>query len=316
MTMLRYSLRRILLTLPLLLLVSFAIFAVIRLAPGDPAFAYLRLQNIPSTPQALEQARRVLGLDQPMLVQYWTWLTAALQGNFGLSFATKRPVVQDIATLLPATLQLAGVALIFTLIVSVPLGIWSARYKNGWPDQAVRGLAFVGVSMPNFWLGFLLIMAFGVWLKWLPPFGTGTWAHMVLPVLTLSLMSLSINARLLRASLLESANARHVTWARMRGLSERQVERRHILRNAILPIITATGMHLGELIGGALVVESIFAWPGVGRYAVAAIGNKDFPVIQCFTLMMVVIFVLCNLIVDILSAALNPQLRLGESVET
>ncbi len=313
--MLRYSLRRIVLLAPLLLAVSFVIFAVIRLAPGDPAFAYLRLENIPPTPDALAQARHTLGLDQPLLVQYGNWLTAALHGDFGTSFATKRPVIQDIATFMPATLQLAGVALAFTLIVSVPLGIWSARYRDGWPDQAVRGLAFIGVSTPNFWLGFLLILTFGVWLKWLPPFGTGTWAHLVLPVVTVSLMSLSINARLLRASLLESANARHVTWARMRGLSDRQVERRHVLRNAILPIITATGMHLGELIGGALVVESIFAWPGVGRYAVTAIGNKDFPVIQCFTLMMVVIFVLCNLIVDLLSAALNPQLRLGERAE-
>jgi nickel transport system permease protein len=158
-------------------------------------------------------------------------------------------------------------------------------------------------------------LTFAVWLHWLPPFGTGGIAHMILPVLTVSFMSLSINARLLRASLLESANARHVAWARMRGLSERQVERRHILRNAIVPIVTATGMHLGELIGGALVVESIFAWPGVGRYAVSAIGNKDFPVIQCFTLLMVVVFVLCNLIVDVLSAALNPQQRLGEGAE-
>lgn len=314
--MLHYSLRRLALLLPLLLVVSFAIFTVIRLAPGDAAFAYLRLSNIPPTPEALTKARHVLGLDQPLLVQYWSWLSAAAQGDFGVSFATQRPVLQDIVHFMPATLQLAGVALIFTLAVSVPLGIWSARYKDRWPDQSVRGLAFLGVSTPNFWLGFLLILTFGVWLKWLPPFGTGTFAHMIMPVAAISFMSLSINARLLRASLLENTHARHVIWARMRGLSDRQVERRHILRNAIMPIVTATGMHLGELIGGTLVVESIFAWPGVGRYAVSAIGNKDFPVIQCFTLMMVVVFVLCNLIVDILSAALNPQLRLGEGAET
>jgi len=313
--MLVYALKRLVLLVPLLLVVSFVIFAVIRLAPGDPAFAYLRLQNIPPSASAITMAREVLGLDQPLLVQYWNWLTAALQGDFGTSFATKRPVIDDIALYMPATLQLTGLALAFTLAVSVPLGLWSARYKDRWPDQAVRGLAFIGVSTPNFWLGFLLVLTFAVWLKWLPAFGAGTWAHMVLPVITVSLMSLSINARLLRASLLESANARHVTWARMRGLTDRQVERRHVLRNAILPIITATGMHLGELIGGALIVESIFAWPGVGRYAISAIGNKDFPVIQCFTLMMVVVFVVCNLIVDLVSAALNPQMRLGERAE-
>ena len=308
----KYVLKRLLWLGPLLLAVSFVIFAVIRLAPGDPAFAYLRLENIPPTPEALVQARADLGLDQPLLTQYAHWLSAAVQGDFGTSFATKRPVLQDIAAFLPATLQLAGVALAFTLLVSVPLGLWSARYKDRWPDHLVRAMAFLGVSTPNFWLGFLLILTFAVGLHWLPPFGTGTAAHMILPVVTVSFMSLSINARLLRASLLESANARHVAWARMRGLSERQVERRHILRNAILPIVTATGMHLGELIGGALVVESIFAWPGVGRYAVSAIGNKDFPVIQCFTLLMVGVFVICNLIVDVLSAWLNPQLRLGE----
>lgn len=312
----RYIIGRILWLGPLLLAVSFVIFAVIRLAPGDPAFAYLRLENIPPTPEALVQARQDLGLDRPLLVQYGQWLSAAATGDFGTSFATKRPVMQDIAHFMPATLQLAGVALAFTLLVSVPLGIWSARWKDRWPDHLVRGLAFLGVSTPNFWLGFLLILTFAVWLKWLPPFGAGGVAHMVLPVVTVSLMSLSINARLLRASLLESANARHVAWARMRGLSERQVERRHVLRNAILPIVTATGMHLGELIGGTLVVESIFAWPGVGRYAVSAIGNKDFPVIQCFTLLMVAVFVICNLVVDILSAALNPQARLGEGAET
>lgn len=313
--MLGYTLRRLLLLIPLLLVVSFAIFAIIRLAPGDPAFPYLRLQNIPPTPEALSMARTALGLDQPLLTQYWSWLTAALQGDFGISFATKRPVLQDIAYYMPATLLLAGVALAFTLIVSFPLGIWSARYKDRWPDQVVRTIAFFGVSTPNFWLAFLLILLFSVQLHWLPPFGAGSWAHMVMPVITVSLMSLSINARLLRASLLENANARHVAWARMRGLSDRQVERRHVLRNAILPVLTATGMHLGELIGGALIVETIFAWPGVGRYAVSAIANKDFPVIQCFTLFMVVVFVVCNLLVDILTAALNPQLRLGEEAQ-
>jgi nickel transport system permease protein len=314
--MLRYSIRRLVLLVPVLLAVSFVIFTVIRLAPGDPAFAYLRLQNIPPSANAIQMARDALGLDQPLLVQYWNWLTAALKGDFGTSFATKRPVIQDIAQFMPATLLLAGTALAFTLLVSLPLGIWSARYKDRWPDQIVRGIAFLGVSMPNFWLAFLLVLAFAVWLKWLPAFGAGTWQHMVLPVVTVSLMSLSINARLLRASLLENANARHVAWARMRGLSDRQVERRHVLRNAILPILTATGMHVGELIGGALVVETIFAWPGVGRYAVSAIANKDFPVIQCFTLMMVIVFVVCNLVVDLLTAALNPQLRLGEDTSS
>lgn len=245
-------------------------------------------------------------------MQYWRWLTAALQGDFGLSYATQRPVLADVLYFMPATLQLAGVALLFTLVVSVPLGIWSARHKDGWPDQIVRGIAFLGVSMPNFWLSFLMVLLFAVWLRWLPPLGSGTAAHMIMPVLAVSFMSLSINARLLRTSILENAHARHVSYARLRGLTERQVERRHVLRNAILPIVTATGMHLGELVGGALVIETIFSWPGVGRYAVTAIGHKDFPVIQCFTLLMVIVFVFCNLIVDVITAALDPRIRLNQ----
>ncbi len=296
----------------MLLAVSFVIFVVIRLAPGDAAIAYLRLSGIRPTPDAIDEARRFLQLDQSILVQYWRWLTAALQGDFGLSYATQRPVLADVLYFMPATLQLAGVALLFTLVVSVPLGIWSARHKDGWPDQIVRGIAFLGVSLPNFWLSFLMVLLFAVWLRWLPPLGSGTAAHMIMPVLAVSFMSLSINARLLRTSILENAHARHVSYARLRGLTERQVERRHVLRNAILPIVTATGMHLGELVGGALVIETIFSWPGVGRYAVTAIGHKDFAVIQCFTLLMVIVFVFCNLIVDVITAALDPRIRLNQ----
>lgn len=296
----------------MLLAVSFVIFVVIRLAPGDAAIAYLRLSGIRPTPDAIDEARRFLQLDQSILLQYWRWLTAALQGDFGLSYATRRPVLADVLYFMPATLLLAGVALSFTLVVSVPLGIWSARHKDGWPDQIVRGIAFLGVSMPSFWLSFLMVLLFAVWLRWLPPLGSGTAAHMIMPVLAVSFMSLSINARLLRTSILENAHARHVSYARLRGLTERQVERRHVLRNAILPIVTATGMHLGELVGGALVIETIFSWPGVGRYAVTAIGHKDFPVIQCFTLLMVIVFVFCNLIVDVITAALDPRIRLKQ----
>ena len=180
------------------------------------------------------------------------------------------------------------------------------------PDFAVRFIAFLGVSMPNFWLAFLLVMAFSVYLQWLPAMGYGGWQHIILPAVSIAFMSLAINARLLRASMLDVAGQRHVTWARLRGLNDKQTERRHILRNASLPMITAVGMHIGELIGGTMIIENIFAWPGVGRYAVSAIFNRDYPVIQCFTLMMVVVFVVCNLIVDLLNAALDPRIRRHE----
>ena len=300
----------------MLLAASLAIFLLLRLGPSDPAMDYLRLSRLPPTPQALEEARAFLGLDRPIAAQYLDWLGRALQGDFGVSYATQRRVLPDLLHYLPATLQLAGLALLLTLGVSVPLGMWAARHRDGIPDQIVRLVAFLGVSMPNFWLGFLLVLLFSVHLGWLPAMGRGTWAHMVMPAVAIALMSLAINARLLRASMLEVAGQRHVVYARLRGLSERRVEGAHVLRNALLPIITATGMHVGELIGGTLIIESIFGWPGVGRYAVSAIFNRDYPVIQCFTLLMVGIFVLCNLLVDIAYAYADPRIRLSaEGVE-
>lgn len=309
--MLAFTLRRLLLLVPILLAASLVIFLLLRLGPSDPAMDYLRLSRVPPTPQALEEARRMLGLDLPIAVQYLDWLWRALHLDFGISYATQRPVLPDILYYLPATLQLAGLALVLTLGISFPLGIWAARYRDRFPDQAVRLLAFAGVSMPNFWLGFLLVLVFSVYLGWLPPMGMGGWSHIVMPAFAISLMSLCINARLLRASMLEVKGQRHVTYARLRGLSDLSVERSHVLRNALLPIITATGMHIGELIGGTLIIESIFGWPGVGRYAVSAIFNRDYPVIQCFTLLMVGIFVLCNLIVDIVYAWADPRIRLS-----
>ncbi|MFZ5672061.1 MAG: nickel ABC transporter permease subunit NikB [Pseudomonadota bacterium] len=309
--MLRFILGRIALLPMMLLGVSAVVFVMLRLGRGDPALDYLRLSQIPPTDAAIAKARLLLGLDRPLIEQYLTWLWNALHLDFGVSYATRRPVLDEFLYYLPATLQLAAVALFVTLAVSLPLGIWAARHPDRLPDQIVRAIAFIGVSMPNFWLGFLLVMVFSVWLGVLPPLGKGGIEHMLMPVLAVSLMSLSINARMLRTSMLEAGGQRHVLYARLRGLSEASVMRRHVLRNALLPIVTATGMHVGELIGGTLVVENIFGWPGLGRYAVSAIYNRDFPVLQCFVLLMTLIFVLCNLLIDILYAWLDPRIRLG-----
>ncbi|MDH2914816.1 nickel ABC transporter permease subunit NikB [Kosakonia sp. HypNH10] len=305
----RYVIKRLLILIPMILAASVVIFLLLRLGTGDPALDYLRLSNLPPTPEMIAATRVALGLDQPLVDQYANWLWRALHLDFGLSYATQRPVLEDVLRFLPATLQLAGAALVLILLTSLPLGIWAARHRDKWPDFVVRAVAFLGVSMPNFWLAFLLVMLFSVQLHWLPALGYGGWQHLILPAVSIALMSLAINARLLRASLLEAAGQRHVTWARLRGLSEKQTERRHILRNASLPVITALGMHIGELIGGTMIIESIFAWPGIGRYAVSAIFNRDYPVIQCFTLVMVMVFALCNLAVDLLSAALDPRVR-------
>lgn len=308
--MLRFIAGRIAL-LPLMLLgVSAVVFAMLRLGRGDPALDYLRLSQIPPTDAAIANARVLLGLDRPLIEQYGSWLWDAVRLDFGASYVTGRPVLDEFLYFLPATLQLAAFALLITLAVSLPLGIWAARHPDRMPDHIVRGIAFIGVSMPNFWLGFLLVIVFSLWLGWLPPLGKGGLEYMLMPAIAVSLMSLSINARLLRTSMLEVGAQRHVLYARLRGVSERGVTRNHILRNALLPIVTATGMHVGELIGGTLVVENIFGWPGIGRYAVSAIYNRDFPVLQGFVLLMTLIFVLCNLLIDILYAWLDPRIRL------
>jgi nickel transport system permease protein len=309
--MLRYILLRLALLIPVLLGVSLIVFILLHLGNGDPALDYLRLSQIPPTDAALLEARHALGLDRPLPEQYLTWLWNAVHLDFGISYITGRPVLDDLLYYLPATLQLGGLALAMTLLLSIPLGLAAARWQGRWPDQLVRLITFIGVSMPNFWLAFGLIALFSLWLGWLPPLGRGGITHLVMPVLAIALMSMSINARLLRASLLDAREQRHVLYARARGLNERSVWRSHILRNAWMPLVTATGMHIGELLGGALVIETIFAWPGIGRFAVGAVLNRDYPVMQFFTLLLTALLVLCNLVVDICYAWLDPRTRLA-----
>ncbi len=309
-----YVLKRLALLVPMLLAVSVTVFLILRLGQGDPAMSYLRLSNIPPTDEALATARQELGLDRPLPVQYADWLGKAVRLDFGRSYVTKNPVLDEILYYLPNTLILAGFSLFLTLAVSLPLGAISAVEKDKLPDQLVRGLSFFGVSIPNFFLGFVLVWIFSVKLRWLPSMGMGGLDHMILPAVTMSLMSLCINARLIRANMLENIHARFALYARARGLSERAVTGRHVLVNSLIPVITAVGMHVGELFGGAVVAESIFSWPGVGRYAVSAIYNRDYPVMQCFILIMTAIFVTMNLAVDILYAWIDPRIRLqGES---
>ncbi|WP_332726628.1 nickel ABC transporter permease subunit NikB [Pseudomonas sp. ESBL9] len=309
--MLRYIALRLILLVPVLLGVSLIVFLLLHMGNGDPALDYLRLSQIPPTDSALAEARQALGLDRPLPEQYLSWVWNALHLDFGVSYITGRPVLDDVLYYLPATLQLGALALLVTLALSIPLGLAAARWQGKWPDHVVRFVTFIGVSMPNFWLAFLLIALLSLWLGWLPPMGRGGPAHLVMPVLAIALMSMSINARLLRASLLDVRQHRHVFYARARGLNERRVWRDHILRNAWMPLVTATGMHIGELLGGALVIETIFAWPGVGRFAVSALLNRDFPVMQCFTLLLTTLLVLCNLVVDICYAWLDPRTRLA-----
>lgn len=311
--MLRFALRRLLSLLPLLLLVSFGFFAMLRLGRGDPALDYLRLAQIPPTASALALARAELGLDRPLLLQYGAWLGDALRLDLGTSWFSGQPVTAEILHYLPATLQLAGTAMLITLGVGLPLGLWAALRRNRWPDHLTRAIAFLGVSLPNFWLGFLLILLFAVTLGWLPAMGRDGPASLLLPALATATMSACVMLRLMRAAVLGALGEPHLRFAAARGLPRRSLIGRHVLLNALLPPLTAMGLHLGELIGGAMVVETVFAWPGLGRWALLAIGNRDYPVLQGFVMVLTLVFVLGNLLVDIAYAWLDPRIRLEQA---
>ncbi|MDF2570864.1 MAG: nikB 1 [Sporomusa sp.] len=309
-----YIVKRLLSLIPVLVGISIITFLILRLTPGDPAEAYLRLSQIPPTEAAVAAVRVDLGLDRPIVVQYWDWLVKALTLDFGKSYATHRPVWDEMMFLLPATVQLAGVSLLFTFIISIPMGIFSALYKDGWFDNFCRLMAFTSAAMPNFWLGFLLMYFFALKLDLLPTLGRGSWEHFVLPAITLSFSYIATYIRLLRTSMLENLDQPFVLYARARGVKESWVIGRHVLKNAMLPVVTALGMSIGYLLSGSVIVENVFAWPGIGRFCVSAILNRDYPVVQCFVLMMAVVFVTANLLVDIAYAWLDPRIRLkGES---
>lgn len=308
--MTRYIAKRLLTLIPLLLGVSLIVFLLLRLGPNDPAMSYLRLSGIPPTDQALMEARIELGLDRPLAVQYLDWLGKAVRLDFGRSYVTGAPVTDHLLHYLPNTLYLAGVSFLLTILLSVPLGMLAAAHKDRWPDHLSRALAYIGVSTPSFWLGFLLMIVFSVKLNWLPSMGMGGFSHVIMPALSIALMSMCVNMRLIRGNMLEQTHNRHILYARLRGVPESRIVTRHVFKNALIPVITAMGMHIGEILGGAVVAEVVFSWPGVGRYAVSALYNRDFPVMQCFVLMMTVIFVLCNLLADILYAAIDPRIRL------
>ncbi|MDQ1081869.1 nickel ABC transporter permease subunit NikB [Pseudoroseomonas cervicalis] len=305
-----FALRRLLSLPPLLLAVSFGFFAMLRLGRGDPALDYLRLAQIPPTDAALAAARAELGLDRPLLAQYGAWLADALRLDLGTSWFTRRPVTEELLEFLPATLQLAGSAMLVTLAFGIPLGLWAALRRDRWPDHATRLIAFLGVSLPNFWLAFLLVLLFAVTLGWLPAMGRDGPASLVLPALATACMSACVMLRLVRASVLGTLGEPHLRFAAARGLPRRVLIGRHVALNAALPPLTAMGLHLGELIGGAMVVETVFGWPGIGRWALLAITNRDYPVLQGFVIVLTLVFVLGNLLVDLAYAWLDPRIRL------
>ena len=303
-----YLLRRLWDTALTILAMSMVVFVAVRVLPADPV---LLLAGEYARPGELEAIRVELGLDRPIAVQYVTWLSEAAHGRLGKSIRTQREVSEIFLQRLPATLELALSALLLGLLLGLPVGIVSAVRRNTGLDRTVRVLAVTSHSTPNFFLGMLLILLFAVSLGWLPSFGMGGWRHALLPTITLSTYVISLVSRVTRASMLEVLDADYVRTARAKGLSERLVIWRHALRNALIPIITVVGLQFGNLVGGAIVTETVFAWPGIGTAAYQAILERDYPIIQAIVLYVAVGVALTNLVVDVLYSKLQPQVRFG-----
>ena len=300
--------KRLLSMIPILLGISFLSFIIINLSPSDPAEVALRVNEIVPTEAAIEGMREELGLNKPFFERYTTWLSDALQGNLGNSYVNKKPVADEIARALPATINLATVSLIITLVVSVSVGVLCAVYENSIGDKITRAIIFIGTAMPSFWVGILLMWLLSVKFNLFPTSGMEKASSVVLPAVTLSLTYISTYVRLIRNNMIKNKKENYVLYARVRGLKESTIIK-HVFKNSLQTSITALGMSIPKLIAGTVVVENIFAWPGICRLCVSAIYNRDYPVIQAYILIMAVLFVACNLLVDVASALLDPRMR-------
>lgn len=304
-----YIRRRLLSVIPVMLGVTIVVFGMLRLVPGDPVvLMYSRSMAAPSA-EAVEAKRQELGLNDPLYVQYGRFLWNALHGDLGRSIQTNRPVAQEILQQLPSTLELTAAGMLIAVAVGLILGIIAGWKRNSWIDSLCMVTALTGVSIPSFWLAFLLILFFSLTLGWLPATGFGGWKRLVMPAATLGFTEASVIARLVRSSMIEVLQEDYITAARAKGLRERAVLTRHALKNTLIPVVTFVGLQFGYLLGGAVVVEAVFARQGIGRLAVDAIIYKDIPLVQGCILWMAAGFVLVNLLVDLLYGYLDPRIR-------
>lgn len=294
-----------------LLGISFVTFALVMLSPGDPVRQMIAgNEDIIVSQAEIEALRHELGLDKPFIFQYLDWLGRAVQGNFGFSYMVKKPVVEELMQSLPATVILALASTAFMLVVSLPLGIYSAVKRNSVFDYIVRGLTFFGVSVPNFWMGLMLLWIFGLQLGWLPIVGDRVSLEtLILPAATLGIVMAAKYTRQVRTTVLEELNQDYVVGARARGMSESYILWKEVLPNAMLPLITLLGLSFGNLLGGAAVVEIVFSWPGLGYLAVQSIIYRDFQLVQGIVLWIALMYMVINLIVDISYNRLDPRLR-------
>ena len=304
--MLSYLIRRLLGMIPTLLIVTVIVFLFVHMLPGDPA----RLVAGPDADQAtVELVRQDLGLDRPLPEQFVRYFSDLLHADLGKSIRTKRPVTQEIAERFMPTLWLTIWSMLWSVIVGMALGISSAVWRNKWPDRIGMTLAVSGISFPAFALGMMLMQIFSVKLGWLPTVGADSWKHFILPSITLGAAVAAVMARFTRASFVEVIQDDFVRTARAKGLSESVVIFKHTLRNALIPVVTMMGLQFGFLLGGSIVVETVFNWPGLGRLLVDAVNQRDYPVIQGLVLLFSFEFILINLLVDVLYGAINPSIR-------
>jgi peptide/nickel transport system permease protein len=312
---LAYIARRFLLTLPAMLAMSIIVFFIVRLVPGDPATAIL---GIRASPEAIAVVRADLKLNDPIWVQYGHWLSGIVQGNLGVDYNSHEPIRDKLTTRMPVTMELAFLAMLLSALMAIPLGVLAAT-RRGVADHSATALGLVGISIPDFWLGVMLILLMALVLGWLPssgyvPLRESVWgniSHMLLPAFTLALNLAAVLTRTTRAAVLDVLNRPYVRTARAKGLRDRAVVIGHVLRNAAVPIITVMGLQLGYVLGGAVIIEQIFALPGVGRMTLNAVMDRNYPVIQGAVLLIAFIFMLVNILTDSLYAVLDPRVRFG-----
>jgi len=304
--MFRYVIKRLLSTIPVLIGISLLLFFMLRMLPGDPAQV---LAGQMATPEEIETIRHQLGLDRPIHLQYALFLSRLVRLDLGRSARTQNPVSQEVWARLPNTVLLAAVAITLACLFGIPAGIISAVRPYSWIDYAFTISALFGISMPVFWLGLMLVVVFSVMLKWLPAGGTGSWQHVILPSLTLASLMVAFIARMTRSTMLEVLSQDYTTTARSKGLSEKVVVIKHALKNALIPIITVVGLQFGFLLGGAVLTETVFAWPGLGRLIVDSILARDYPMIQGVILIFGLLYILVNLVVDMIYAVVDPRIR-------
>lgn len=304
-----FIIRRLAALVPVLLGVTLLVFAMLWLAPGDPVLALLGESAQGISRAALDELRRAHGLDRGPVIQYLDYLGGVVRGDLGTSVRSGQPVMREVLSRFPATLLLAGSAMFVASVLGLTLGVLAAVYRRTVVDHAAVLIALLGVSVPVFWSGLLLMLLFALDLGWLPASGYGTWKHLVLPASAVGFSSAAFIARITRASMIETLRQDYVRTATAKGLGPSAVRLRHALRNALLPVVTVVGLQFGGLLGGAVLTETVFAWPGIGRMLVDAIATRDLPLVQGSVLFIAVLFIIVNLAVDVSYAVLNPKVR-------